>query len=42
MKGIKRIIKAKIVKLNIKPVKVIVLQTGVICEHFANGTIKTI
>tara|TARA_R110000782_G_scaffold205160_2_gene293470 strand:- start:2527 stop:2655 length:129 start_codon:yes stop_codon:yes gene_type:complete len=42
MKGLKRIIKAKLIELNIKPTLVVVLPTGIICEHFANGTIKVI
>jgi hypothetical protein len=42
MKTIKRIIKKQLVNLNIKPVKVIILPTGIVCEHFNNGNIKVI
>ena len=42
MKAIKRFIKKQLVKLNIKPVKVVVLPTGIVCEHFKNGNIKVI
>ena len=40
MKTIKRFIKSRLVKANRKPIKTIVLSTGVVCEHYANGTIK--
>jgi hypothetical protein len=42
MKAIKRFIKTQLVNLNIKPVKVVILPTGVVCEHFKNGNIKVI
>lgn len=42
MKGIKRYIKSRLVGLNLKPVKVVVLPTGLTCLHFSNGTIKVI
>ena len=42
MKTIKRIIKTQLVNLNIKPVKVVILPTGIICEHFKNGKVKVI
>ena len=42
MKGIKRNIIAQLVKFNIKPFKTVILKTGVICEHYANGIIKVI
>ena len=42
MKTIKRFIKTQLVNLNIKPVKVVILPTGVVCEHFINGNIKVI
>lgn len=42
MKGIKRKIIAQLVKLNIKPIKTIILPTGIICEHYANGHVKVI
>jgi hypothetical protein len=40
MRAIKRFFKARLVKANIKPVRTIVLPTGVVCEHYKNGTIK--
>jgi hypothetical protein len=40
MKTIKRVINSRLQKANRKPIKTIVLSTGIICEHFANGTIK--
>jgi uncharacterized phage-like protein YoqJ len=42
MKAIKKIIKTQLVNLNIKPVKVVILPTGIVCEHFKNGNIKVI
>lgn len=42
MKAIKRFIKTQLVNFNIKPVKVVVLPTGIVCEHFKNGSIKVI
>ena len=42
MKGIKRKIIAQLVKLNIKPIKTIILPTGIICEHYANGNVKVV
>jgi hypothetical protein len=42
MKTIKRIIKTQLVNLNIKPVKVVILPTGLVCEHFKNGKINVI
>tara|TARA_R110000822_G_scaffold5786_2_gene24716 strand:+ start:186 stop:371 length:186 start_codon:yes stop_codon:yes gene_type:complete len=42
MKGIKRNIIAQLVKLNIRPIKTIILPTGVICEHYANGHVKVV
>lgn len=42
MKGIKRKIIAQLVNLNIKPFKTVILKTGIICEHYANGNIKVI
>jgi hypothetical protein len=42
MNGIKRFIKTKLVAFNLKPTKVIILQTGLVCEHFANGKINVI
>ena len=41
MKAIKRFIKARLVKASIKPFKTIVLPTGIVCEHYKNGNIKT-
>jgi hypothetical protein len=40
MKTIKRFIKSRLAKANIKPVRIIELPTGIICEHYKNGTIK--
>ena len=42
MKGIKRKIIAQLVKLNIKPIQTIILPTGIICEHYANGNVKVV
>lgn len=42
MKTIKRIIKQVKESKNLKPYKVVKLSTGVVCEHYANGTIKVI
>lgn len=42
MKTIKRIIKTQLVNLNIKPVRVVILPTGIVCEHFKNRNIKVI
>jgi hypothetical protein len=44
MKTIKKIIETQLVNLNIKPVKVVILPTGIssVCEHFKNGNIKVI
>ncbi len=42
MKTIKRIIKQVKESKNLKPYKVVTLPTGVVCEHYANGTIKVI
>lgn len=42
MKGLKRIIIAQLVKMNIKPIKTVILKTGIICEHYANGNVKVI
>ena len=41
MKAIKRLITAMLVKANIKPVRTVTLPTGIICEHYKNGNIKT-
>jgi hypothetical protein len=40
MKTIKKIIETQLVNLNIKPVKVVILPTGIVCEHFKNGNSK--
>jgi hypothetical protein len=42
MKTIKKIIETQLVNLNIKPVKVVILPTGIVCEHFKNGNINVI
>ena len=38
MKTIKKIIETQLVNLNIKPVKVVILPTGIVCEHFKMET----
>ena len=42
MKNIIRVIKAKLVSLNINPVRTTVLPTGLVCEEYFNGKIKII
>lgn len=48
MKNIIRVIKersyinSKLVSRNIKPIRVTVLPTGLVCEEYLNGTIKVI
>ena len=42
MKGIKKIINRCLIALSLKPIKIVVLKTGVICKHYANGNIKTV
>lgn len=42
MKTIIRLIKSKLVSSNVKPIRVTVLPTGLICEEYFNGTIKII
>jgi hypothetical protein len=42
MKGLKRNITAKLVRLNIRPIKTVILPTGIICEHYANSLIKVV
>lgn len=48
MKNIIRVIKersyinSKLVSRNIKPIRITVLPTGLVCEEYLNGTIKVI
>lgn len=42
METLKRIIKTQLVNFNIKPIKVVILPTGLVCEHYKNGFIKVI
>ena len=42
MKNIIRVIKAKLVERNIKPIRTTVLPTGLVCEEYFNGTIKIV
>ena len=39
---IKRFIKTRLIEMNLKPTKVVILQTGLVCEHFINGKINVI
>jgi len=40
METIKRIIKERKENNNSKPVKVVVLKTGLVCKHYKNGNIE--
>lgn len=42
MKAIKRIIKQYKENKNLIPYKTIILDTGVVCQHYKNGTINII
>jgi hypothetical protein len=42
MKTIKRIIKEYKENRNLIPFKTVILETGVICQHYKNGTIEVI
>jgi uncharacterized protein with HEPN domain len=42
MKAIKRIIKEYREDKNLIPFKTIILDTGVICQHYRNGKIKVL
>lgn len=42
MKKIKQIIKNVKINNNLIPYKVVKLSTGVICNHYKNGTIKVV
>ena len=42
MKTIKRIIRERKENKNLKPYKVVVLPTGIVCEHYLNKTVKVL
>ena len=42
MKNIIRVVKSKLVELNIKPIRTTVLSTRLVCEEYFDGTIKVI
>ena len=42
MKAIKRIIKQYMENKNLIPFKTIILDTGVICQHYRNGKINVL
>ena len=42
MKTIKRIIKEYKENKNLIPFKIVILDTGVICQHYRNGKIEVI
>ena len=42
MKAIKRIIKQYMENKNLTPFKTVILDTGVICQHYRNGKINVL
>jgi len=42
MKTIKRIITHYKQEMNLTPFKTVKLETGIICQHYRNGTIKVL
>lgn len=42
MKRLNRMIENKLIKFNLKPVKVVTLKTGLVCKHYNNGKIEVV